>query len=66
MSALNELATYNKQAIPRIVEIANSFKTDIEVRLAAKHLCRMDWGGCFGQLSLQYSEDGSEVMNLVA
>ena len=38
MSALNELATYNKQAIPRIVEIANSFKTDIEVRLAAKHL----------------------------
>ncbi len=38
MSALNELAAYNKQAIPRLVEIANSFKTDIKVRLAAKHL----------------------------
>ena len=38
MSTLNELAAYNKQAIPRLVEITNSFKTDIEVRLAAKHL----------------------------
>jgi hypothetical protein len=37
-TALNELASYKEWAIPRFIEIANSFKTDLEVRLVAKQL----------------------------
>jgi len=37
-NALNELVSYEEEALPRLIEIANSFKTDTEVKLAAKHL----------------------------
>ena len=37
-NALKELVSYKEDALPRLIEIANSFKTDTEVRLAAKYL----------------------------
>ena len=36
--ALNELALQSEEALPRLIEIATSFKTDTEVRVAAKYL----------------------------